>query len=91
MNPLTSVKGAITAAVILAVVIVSVAALSLWYLLRPEPLLLQGEIDATRLDIAARVDVFEAIRQGLDDVRHGRTRPAKDVFNDIRRRHDIPR
>jgi HlyD family secretion protein len=43
-------------AVILAVVIVSVAALSAWYLVRPEPLLLQGEVDATRLDIAARVD-----------------------------------
>ncbi len=27
-----------------------------YYLLRPEPLLLQGEVDATRLDIAARVD-----------------------------------
>lgn len=43
------------------------------------------------LDIAARADVFEAIRQGFDDVTHGRTRPAKDVFNELRRRHDIPR
>jgi prevent-host-death family protein len=42
------------------------------------------------LDIAARADVFEAIRQGFDDVTHGRTRPAKDVFNELRRRHDIP-
>jgi HlyD family secretion protein len=29
---------------------------SLWYLLRSEPLLVQGEVDATRLAIAARVD-----------------------------------
>jgi len=43
-------------AIILALVIVSIAALSIWYLVRPEPLLLQGEVDATRLDIAARVD-----------------------------------
>jgi len=43
-------------AIILAIIIVSVAALSVWYLVRPEPLLLQGEVDATRLDIAARVD-----------------------------------
>jgi len=43
-------------AIVLAVVIISITALSLWYLLRPEPLLLQGEVDATRLDIAARVD-----------------------------------
>jgi HlyD family secretion protein len=43
-------------AVIVAVVIAAVAALSIWYLVRPEPLLVQGEVDATRLDIAARVD-----------------------------------
>ena len=43
------------------------------------------------LDTAARADVHEAIRQGLDDLAHGRTRPARDVFDDIRRRYDIPR
>jgi len=43
------------------------------------------------LDIAARADVHEAIRQGLEDVAHGRTRPAQEVFNEIRRRHGIPR
>jgi prevent-host-death family protein len=43
------------------------------------------------LDIAARADEDEAIRQGLDDVAHGRTRPARDVFDEIRRKHDIPR
>jgi len=34
----------------------AIIALSLFYLLRPEPLLVQGEADATRFDIAARVD-----------------------------------
>lgn len=43
------------------------------------------------LDIAARADVQEGIRQGLDDVAHGRTRPAKEAFDAIRRKHDIPR
>ena len=43
-------------AFVLAVVVVSIIALSVWYLVRPQPLLLQGEVDATRLDIAARVD-----------------------------------
>src|SRR5262245_42505732 len=43
-------------AIIVAVVIAAVATLSLWYLVRREPLLVQGEVDATRLDIAARVD-----------------------------------
>jgi HlyD family secretion protein len=42
--------------IIVGVVAAAVAALSIFYLLRPEPLLVQGEADATRLDIAARVD-----------------------------------
>jgi HlyD family secretion protein len=42
--------------IIVGVVIGAVAALSTWYLVRPEPLLVQGEVDATRFDIAARVD-----------------------------------
>jgi HlyD family secretion protein len=42
--------------IIVGLVAAAVAALSVFYLLRPEPLLVQGEIDATRLDIAARVD-----------------------------------
>src|SRR5262245_20746389 len=42
--------------IIVGVVVAVVAGLSIWYLVRPEPLLVQGEVDATRLDIAARVD-----------------------------------
>jgi len=42
--------------IIVALVVVAVAGLSIWYMLRGEPLLVQGEVDATRLDIAARVD-----------------------------------
>ncbi|SHN71258.1 HlyD family secretion protein [Bradyrhizobium erythrophlei] len=45
-----------TPSIIVGVVVAAVAALSVFYLLRPEPLLVQGEADATRLDIAARVD-----------------------------------
>jgi prevent-host-death family protein len=41
------------------------------------------------LDIASRADSEEGIRQGLDDVAHRRTRPAKAVFRDIRRKHAI--
>ena len=43
-------------AIIVAVVIAAIATLSIYYLVRGEPLLVQGEVDATRLDIAARVD-----------------------------------
>ena len=41
--------------IIVGVVAAVVVALSVFYLLRPVPLLVQGEVDATRLDIAARV------------------------------------
>src|SRR6516162_1180029 len=41
---------------IVGIVAAVVVALSVFYLVRPEPLLVQGEADATRLDIAARVD-----------------------------------
>ena len=43
------------------------------------------------LDIAASADAEEGIRQGLDDVAHGRTRPAREVFDRIRLKHGIPR
>jgi HlyD family secretion protein len=42
--------------IVVGVVVAAVAALSVWYLVRPQPLLVQGEVDATRFDIAARVD-----------------------------------
>jgi prevent-host-death family protein len=43
------------------------------------------------LDLAAQADVGEGIRQGLDDVAYGRTRAAREVFDQIRRQHEIPR
>jgi HlyD family secretion protein len=45
-----------TPAIIVGIVATVVVALSVFYLFRPEPLLVQGEADATRFDIAARVD-----------------------------------
>jgi HlyD family secretion protein len=45
-----------TPAIIVAIVAAVIVALSVFYLLRREPLLVQGEADATRFDIAARVD-----------------------------------
>ena len=43
-------------AIIVAVTVVAIVAISLWYLVQPQPLLVQGEADGTRIDIAARVD-----------------------------------
>jgi prevent-host-death family protein len=43
------------------------------------------------LDLAAAADVNEGIRQGLEDMRKGRTRPADEVFEEMRRKYAIPR
>lgn len=41
------------------------------------------------MDIAERDATFEAIRQGLEEMRAGLGRPAEDVFDDIRRDFSI--
>jgi len=43
------------------------------------------------LDIAAQADPAEGIRQGLEDVREGRVRRAKEFFDEFEIRHGIPR
>jgi prevent-host-death family protein len=43
------------------------------------------------LDIAARADEAEAIRQGLEDVKKGRTRPAREFFDEFEAKHGIRR
>jgi prevent-host-death family protein len=58
---------------------------------KAEAIVQDAEAYQRLLDIAARADVYEGIRQGLDDVVYGRTRPAKDAFNAIRRQYAIPR
>ena len=45
-----------SAALVVALSVAGIVGLSLWYLAQPQPLLVQGEADATRIDIAARVD-----------------------------------
>ena len=37
------------------VIFLTIIGLAIWYLVRPEPLLVQGEAESTRIDIAARV------------------------------------
>lgn len=43
------------------------------------------------LDLAAEASADEGIRQGLEDLEDGRTRPAEDVFNELRAEYGIPR
>jgi HlyD family secretion protein len=45
-----------TPAIIVSLIVAAVVGLTLWYLAQPQPLIVQGEADATRIDIAARVD-----------------------------------
>jgi hypothetical protein len=42
------------------------------------------------LDIAARADAEEGIRQGLNDAKRGKIRPARESFADFEATHGIP-
>jgi hypothetical protein len=52
---------------------------------RPDVLAIERQADTIVQDDA------EAIREGLDDVAHGRTLHAGRVFDEIRRKYAIPR
>jgi len=43
------------------------------------------------LDVAAQADAGEGIRQGLEDIREHRSRPAREFFDEFAVRHGIPR
>ena len=43
------------------------------------------------LDIAAQANAEEGIRQGLDDARKGRIRPAREFFDEFEAAHGILR
>jgi prevent-host-death family protein len=43
------------------------------------------------LDIAAQADAVEGIRQGLEDLKKGRVRAAREALEMFRRIHEIPR
>jgi len=43
------------------------------------------------LDIAARAEAEEGIRQGLQDAKKGKSRPVKKFFKEFEAQHGIPR
>ncbi len=43
------------------------------------------------LDVAASADAGEGIRQGMEDARKGRIRPANEFFEEFEAKHDLPR
>ncbi len=38
-----------------------------------------------------RVETIEALQRGFADVKAGRTKPAREVFERLRRKHGVPR
>ena len=48
--------GPVPAVIIVSVLFVSMIGLSIWYLSRREPLVVQGEVQSRTFDMAARVD-----------------------------------
>ena len=65
--PAIKPKTALAPAILVTLIVVAIVATTLWYLIQPQPLIIQGEADATRIDIAARVDG----RVGLRPVERG--------------------
>ena len=63
----------------------------------PLVLTVNGKAELVVQDAAAyqalldRVETIEGIQRGLADVRGGRTKPARQVFDRLRRKHGIPR
>ena len=67
---------------------------------RPVVLTVKGKAEAVvqdaasyqrLLDIAARADAREGIRQGLEESRNGKGRPAREFFAEFEARHGIRR
>ena len=51
---------------------------------KPEAVLQDAAAYQRLLDLAALANQDEAIRQGLEDMREGRTRPLNEVFDEMR-------
>ncbi len=42
-------------------------------------------------DLLDRVETIEALQRGFADVKAGRTKPAREVFERLQRKHGVPR
>jgi len=56
---------------------------------KAEAVVQDGEAYQRLLDIAAQADEAEGIRQGLEDVKKSRVRPAREVLEEFGRKHGI--
>ena len=57
----------------------------------PEFVIQEASAYQRLLDLAALGSAEEGIRQGLADLAAGRTRPASEVFDELRAKYGIPR
>ncbi len=67
---------------------------------RPMVLTVKGKAEMVALDVASfqemlealdRAEAIEGIRRGLEDVKHGRTKPAKQFLEELRREFNFPK
>jgi len=58
---------------------------------KAEAVVQEAEAYQRLLDIAAQADASEGIRQGLEDVKKGRVRPAREALETFRPARAIPR
>lgn len=58
---------------------------------QPEVVIQEAAAYQRLLDLAAQADPEEGLRQGLEDIAEGRTRPAREVFDEMREKYAIPR
>ena len=57
---------------------------------KAEAIVQDAEAYQRLLDIAAHVDVYEGIRQGLEEARRGKGRPVREFFAEFKAKHGIP-
>ena len=58
---------------------------------KPEAVVQDAAAYQRLLDLAAQASAEEGIRQGLEDLHAGRTRPMNEVFQEMRQKYGIPR
>ena len=56
---------------------------------KPEAVVQDAAAYQRLLDLAALADPTDGLRQGLDDIAKGRTRPAREVFAELRKEYGI--
>jgi PHD/YefM family antitoxin component YafN of YafNO toxin-antitoxin module len=57
---------------------------------RPKLVVQDAEAYQRIIEALDRAQAVQGIRAGLESIRRGEGRPAREVFDELRRKHDIP-